>query len=660
MEPEPLHSGDPRRMGDYRLIGRLGEGGMGTVFLGLTPGGRKVAVKVMKRELAEDPESRYRFAREAEAAHGVGGFYTAQVIAAEPDDTLPWIASAYIPGPSLAEVIAASGPLGAKEVFELGAALAESLIAIHSQQLIHRDLKPSNIIMAGGGPRIIDFGIVRPTAASSLTATGIAIGSVPYMSPEHLSGKVVPESDVFSLGGVLAYASTGHGPFDAATNGQIQSRILTQPPDLDPLTGNMRKILTACLEKKPADRPTLRGLLAQFGSPGTAAGPGYEPTVTIPGKRGLSPAAPPLAAHGTEVTHIAFSPDGRLLATADRDLAVALWDADTWAPIAPPTSLVPPWATYNSQVDLGFSPDGRVLVNIAYYSSDEPSSGRHLAHALNTVDLGSAQEPSELPGSWVLLSPDGRYFFGSAGLTDSEIRAWDTARMPWRPRVLEGGGHAETYRFRPEFSPDGRFAGDYGHRDVRLWELATGAQAPVPSLASEPWTIEDLAIDPRGRLIALRCRVAAADYKSYHQDSIRVLDVTAGEPATARIVHDGALNYSAPVFSPDGCLLASLVGGGAGEIDVVWIWDPASGRAVDVVTRVSSWSTRLTFSPDSRFLAVGDGGPIAIRDIVAKRTIRVPEETDDRDFRAIAFSPDSRLLASSQDTVVQVWRLPDA
>jgi len=149
---ESLRSGDPVQVGDYRLLGRLGEGGMGSVFLGVTPGGRQVAVKVMRPDLASDPEFRYRFAREADAAYSVGGFYSAQLVDAEPDDIRPWMASAYIPGPSLSEVVASTGPLDPDAVCRLGAALAECLIAIHERELIHRDLKPSNVIMSDDGP----------------------------------------------------------------------------------------------------------------------------------------------------------------------------------------------------------------------------------------------------------------------------------------------------------------------------------------------------------------------------------------------------------------------------------------------------------------------------------------------------------------------------
>lgn len=663
MEPEPLHPDDPSRLGDYRLIGRLGEGGMGAVFLGVTPGGRKVAVKTMRRELAEDLEFRYRFAREEEAAYGVGGFYTAQVVDAEPDDPLPWIAFAYIPGPSLTEVVRTRGPLGAEEVFRVGAALAEALIAIHSQELIHRDLKPSNVIMADDGPRIIDFGVARPAAASSITATGIAIGSIPYMSPEHLSGKVIPQSDIFSLGGVLTYASTGHGPFDAATNSQIEIRILNHPPDLGPLSGDLRKIISACLEKKPADRPSLRDLLTQFSDPGAAAGPGYQPTVTIPGKRGLSPIAPPLTAHGTQVTNIAFSPDGRLLATADRDLTVALWDTATWTLVGPPVSVAARRAKYDSPVDIAFSPDSRLLVSIIYHAADG-NFGGNLAHVWNAADMSPAdmspaQAPDELSRSGLQISPDGRHIVSMSYYDDRLPRVWDITGTFSEPRALEVTGQGDSSYRNPRvaFSPDGRFVADHGSRDVRLWDLATGALIPVPPVANESWAIRELAISPRGGLLALSCQEPAVDYKSLEQPSIRLLDVAAGESAKARIVHEGALSYGLPLFSPDGRMQACLAGGRVGEVNVAWIWDPVTGRPVDIITHV--WG-RLAFSPDSRFLATGAGSFFAIRDTVARRTIRAPKETGNDGFQALAFSADSRLLASSEDAIVRIWRLPDA
>jgi tRNA A-37 threonylcarbamoyl transferase component Bud32 len=262
---EPLRSGDPRQVGSYRLLGRLGSGGMGQVFLGESPGHRKVAVKLVHPEHADDTMFRNRFAREVEAARKVGGFHTAQVVDADPDAEPPWLVTAYIPGPSLAAKIRDDGPMAPEAVSKLGAALAEGLAAIHACELVHRDLKPANIILAEDGPRIIDFGVARAPDASSLTSTGTLVGTVAFMSPEQVHGEHVDaRSDVFSFGGVLTYAATGHGPFDADMAAAMVYRIANGPPNLDGISGPLLETITACLAKDAAQRPSLPDLTVKL------------------------------------------------------------------------------------------------------------------------------------------------------------------------------------------------------------------------------------------------------------------------------------------------------------------------------------------------------------------------------------------------------------
>jgi serine/threonine protein kinase len=271
---DALRAGDPRQIGVYRLVGRLGDGGMGQVFLGVSPGGRPVAVKVIRRELAADPEFLQRFAREVDAARRVGGFHTAPVVDADPYDDQPWMVTAYIAGPSLQAVVTGGGPLAPADVSRLGAALTEGLAAIHRSGLVHRDLKPANIIMADDGPRIIDFGIAQAVGATSLTTPGTVIGTYSFMSPEQIrADRATPESDVFSLGCVLAYAAAGRAPFDASNGAAIMYRVLNEQPELGDLpAGLLRDTLAACLAKDPERRPLLPDLLARF----TASSPGGD------------------------------------------------------------------------------------------------------------------------------------------------------------------------------------------------------------------------------------------------------------------------------------------------------------------------------------------------------------------------------------------------
>jgi serine/threonine protein kinase len=277
---DPLQDGDPRQVGAYRVVSRLGGGGMGQVFLGLSPGGRPVAVKVVRPELTTDFEFRNRFAREIEAARRVGGFHTAPVVDADPGADPPWMVTAYIAGPSLHAVVAGKGPLTEEAARALGAALAEGLGAIHACGLVHRDLKPSNIIMASDGPRIIDFGIARPAGATALTTPSTLLGTYAFMSPEQFRGEpATTASDVFSLGCVLAYAATGRAPFDAASVPAIMYRTLEGAPDLGEIApGLLRDALEACLAKQADRRPLVPELLARFTAHAELA-----PGGTIPG-----------------------------------------------------------------------------------------------------------------------------------------------------------------------------------------------------------------------------------------------------------------------------------------------------------------------------------------------------------------------------------------
>ncbi|MFF5262062.1 protein kinase, partial [Actinomadura viridis] len=290
---EPLRPGDPGRVGPYRLEGRLGGGGMGLVYLGRSPGGRPVAVKVVRPELADDAGFRHRFSREVEAARRVGGFYTAQVVDADTEAYPPWLATAFISGPSLEQAVRRHGPLPDDALSALGAGLAEGLAAIHNEGLVHRDLKPGNIILAADGPRVIDFGIVR--ALDDAHTSTSTLGTPGYMSPEQAVGlEVGPPSDVFALGAVLTFAATEHGPFGTGPAGTIVHRIVHEDPDLTRLPSHLTGLVSDCLAKDPRLRPGLTEILGYFADSSKA-------TLLMPSG---------LAAPGDPVAH--SSADGRI------------------------------------------------------------------------------------------------------------------------------------------------------------------------------------------------------------------------------------------------------------------------------------------------------------------------------------------------------------
>lgn len=265
---QPLLRNDPEGVEDYRLLGRLGKGSMGSVYLGRSRGGRVVAVKVVRTDLAEDAEFRERFRREVAMARSVGGFWTAAVVDADPDAAQPWLATEYVPGPTLHKAVSDHGPLPESSARTLAAGLAEALRAVHRAGLVHRDLKPANVLLGSDGPRVIDFGISRAMEGQSLTATGMFLGTPGYFSPEQTTdGEISPASDVFSLGAVLTFATSGHGPFGTENTAAMLYGVVHNDPDLSGVPEGLRPLLAACLAKDPAARPTTDTLLDRLGGP---------------------------------------------------------------------------------------------------------------------------------------------------------------------------------------------------------------------------------------------------------------------------------------------------------------------------------------------------------------------------------------------------------
>ncbi|MET8454106.1 PQQ-binding-like beta-propeller repeat protein [Streptomyces sp. NPDC005209] len=305
---DQLTQHDPRRIGPFEVLGRLGAGGMGLVYLARSASGRRVAIKTVRTELAEDQLFRVRFTREVEAARAVSGFYTAAVVDADPRAAVPWLATAYVPAPSLEEIVNDCGPLPAQAVRWLAAGVAEALQSIHGAGLVHRDLKPSNVLVVEDGPRVIDFGIASGVSNTRLTMTNVAVGTPAYMSPEQAkdSRSVTGASDVFSLGSMLVFAATGHPPFHGANPVETVFMLLREGPDLEGLPDELRPLIESCMQMEATGRPNPADLQAQlaphlFGSgsddSGTASAWLPEKAVAlIESRRGGRPAAKPAPA----------------------------------------------------------------------------------------------------------------------------------------------------------------------------------------------------------------------------------------------------------------------------------------------------------------------------------------------------------------------------
>lgn len=735
---QPLEPGDPAQVGTYRLLGRLGAGGMGQVFLGVSRGGRKVAVKVMRTDLVADPEFRSRFAREVAIARTVNGFYTAPVVDADPQATPPWMVTAYVPGPSLAAAVAERGPLSEAEVRDLAAALAEGLASIHAGGLVHRDLKPANIILAGDGPRIIDFGIARAVGASTMTAQGTIIGTFTYMSPEQVKGLAAnAQSDIFSLGSVLVFAATGHGPFEADSLPAITHRILTEPPDLTGLPEPLRDLVTGCLVKDRAKRLTLDELLTRLGAadaadgaqapahPETAlAAPGPAPVlapVAAPVLAAPPVAAPPLstgawpAAGGTQplgaaypsnpplpsallgtfgwnVAEICFSPDGRLLAGAAASggaWRVFVWDMATRQLAGAPVD------GRGAAPRMAFSPDGRLLIL-------KEAAATRLLSLLTGQFVSLRAGPPEHSWRKVRFSPDGRLVATASelrrmsGFAGTQVRLWDCATLqpaggPFKVDVVAEdttlafspdscylfSGHAgqgflgnvtgpapELRKLkdlrgtlgRASFSADGCLLAVQRSAGNSVAVFDTAGQVPVTELACdrEPARIE---FSPASPLLAAAMTGSGEAVEFWHLTASAAAQSWpapfAGHHTTSRIRLAGFPQQVSDLrFSPDGAFLAAASRARPQDRQAfVRLWAVSSAQPGSPLNFPGP--LRMTFSPDSQFLAVGCADQ-AVRLVNLRAAGQVPVLPGAR----AAFAPAAQVLATTEPAGVRLWTLP--
>ncbi|POM26192.1 Serine/threonine-protein kinase AfsK [Actinomadura rubteroloni] len=597
---EPLHPGDPRQIGPYRLEARLGAGGMGQVFLGVSPGARRVAVKVVRAEYAEDERFRQRFAREVEAARRVGGFHTAQVVDADPAATSPWLVTAFIPGPSLRQVVGAQGPLDAAAVRALAAGLAEGLAAIHACGLVHRDLKPGNVIMAADGPRIIDFGIARATDATVLTSHNVVVGTYAYMAPEQVSGAPAgPSADVFSLGCVLAYAALGQGPFDATSIPAIVHRVLHEEPDLSALPADLRNLIAACLAKDPARRPTVDTLMhapQSIVAPAPSFLPPEDATfahATMGVTRSVPAPAPVrrralLIGAGAAVAALAVGVPAAVLLTGD--------DGE---PAAPPPA-----------------PNPTGLIS---------ASG-----SLTATDVKNLSE--------IALSPDDRTV--AAGGLDEMITLWDVASRRVL-RTIKRAGWVSALAFSPDGASLASSASNAG--SLLIWDAATGA-IKVNARTGDQFGLNAVAYSPDGSVIA------------GVNPGAHLFD-----PGTGRTIASADLGNSgvnAVAFSPDGALVAVAVDGYYNKPpgNTVQLFDGRRLRKVHQLIGHSANVTGVTFSPDGKLLVSSAAdSTVRIWDTNTYRTKRILK-TEAATVRDVKFSPDGKtLFGACSDRTVRVW-----
>jgi hypothetical protein len=631
---EPLRPEDPVHVGPYRLEGRLGAGGMGLVYLASSPGGLKVAVKVIRSEQARDPQFRARFAREIEAARRVGGFHTAQIVGADAEADPPWMATAYIAGPSLHELVHSRGPLDPPRTRAVGAALAEGLMTIHARGLVHRDLKPSNVIVAPDGARIVDFGVARIIDASSLTSTGVAIGTFSFMSPEQMNALPAdPASDVFSLGAVLAFAATGRGPFDAENIPAIVNRVLNGTPDLGGIADDLRAVISACLAKEPASRPSASDVLARLGTVSPQASPSIQPPAepawlasVETSSRGPAPepAIPSSLADGP-----ARGAQGR--GVSRRTLVTAAFACAAGAGAGIPIGLLASGQSPARPPGPTRSPGKAVPVHVTILGSN-----------------GTSANAAAFSRDGKLLAVGCSTSNGSVGLGDGFAQVW---HMPSGSPLttIPGQGNVASVAF----SPDGKtlaIGSELGY--LQLWDIAAAQVTATYNMAGNGLGsgTASMAFSPDGATLAACTDDGNCD------GVIQFWKLPGGSSSNYSVsghaCHPDA-GLTSVAFTGNETVIS---GGGDGAIR---IWDTASGK------NTATWPTggpvqALALSPDAKTLVSGSqtasGTRLRLWDASTGTSRAAPATAVGRTVLSLAWNPDAKhVVCGCKDNTVQVW-----
>ncbi|GAA4638268.1 serine/threonine-protein kinase [Actinoallomurus vinaceus] len=665
----PLDASDPRQVGPYRMLAELGRGGMGRVLLGSGPDGRLLAVKLVDEQYVDDDGFRARFRREVRASRQVAGAYTAAVIDADPEAPTPWLASVYVPGPALHTAVAQTGVLGTEAALRLAAGLAAALMEVHRSGLVHRDLKPSNVLLTDDGLRVIDFGIARAAEGdgTQVTRTGMLVGTAGYMSPEQARGESLGlASDVFSLGSVLVYACTGHGPFEADSAPRILHNVLTAVPELGGLPERVRELAGACLTKDPAGRPTPEQLLGRIGG-------------VVPAARPWPPAVHALiAAQQGEVDRLLH--DGP-------PTGLPFPSAHTTVDQAPPAGPSRRRILAAGGAVLGVA---TVAGGVAWASSGGSGSKKRKTATDKPAGV-AARRPvatltSDVPLDNLRYSPDGSLLVAIGG--DGTVRVFDVAARQPSGDPIKGGTGDKAKIFAVAFDQVGDTLATAGD-GVKLWDVKTRRQVgtlTVPLMASmdAPGPAHDVGYSPDGRLLGgagmdliqiwdarTHAPVGRVDYGGANllskvsftgdgkllaipdQTAVKVYDVTSGRQSGQSLLGHTA-DIIAALVSPDGRTLAT-----AAYDSTVRLWDVPTGRAVGRPITVGSTTMVefLAFSPNGHTLAGGTrNGDACLWDVTTQRPVGRPIALGD-EVTGVAFDGEGRTLATLSKRTIQFWDL---
>ncbi|MEV6069305.1 serine/threonine-protein kinase [Nocardia sp. NPDC052001] len=642
--PQPIHAlaaDDPRAIGGYRLLGRLGAGGMGEVFLGISPGRRLVAVKVVHPHLARDREFRQRFIREVRAARAVGGFHTPAVVDADVDGPMPWSATEYIPAPALDQVVARFGPLPTESVRELARGMAEALAAIHAAGVVHRDLKPSNVLIAADGPRVIDFGIAHALGeGATVTLTGGVIGTPGFMSPEQARGEFVgPAGDVFSLGSVLVFAASGRGPYGDGDAVALLMRVANGAPDLSGAPpGTLGDIVARCLSPNPADRPRPADLLGFLNRDTVPVAGDWLPPAVADGTRAYTRALADLTVRTDHADTVSRPRRARAVVTVLALLAVIMLAVaggltyralrDTESGPAASSSIVPTTAATPRPVRIPVlvtpftvapSTDGSQLFVVGVNGDAQILDARTNA-SLRTVRFRTALYEE------AVIAPDGRRIYVPS-IEQKVIRILDGVTGAQIGEL----GPVESPR-RPDVSPDGALVYVPDGDGITVFDAETkartGQRIPIGRTPGQTWPLPD------------GSKWIITEYSLMNQ---RKNDISLYHPATGAVTTiDVGVRTRNLAVSADGTHAAVTTW----NTNTVILIDPVTETVtgtVDLGSRVSG--VALSADGSRTYVATEFTATVSVIDTATAKvidTIRV-----EQDPQGLTISPDNHLYVAN-------------